>query len=248
MKWLAALAVVLAFVAGALTAGYQTYLLGWWRMNYPSLERFPVQGIDVSHHQGKIDWPKVAADPRISFVYLKATEGGDHKDRLFQQNWIALKDTRLARGAYHFFTFCRPGADQAKNLLESMPIEAGILPLAVDLEFGGNCERRPSVEDMAKEVHDFVRILRSSDDRSPIFYVTAEFFERYMAGHESLYPAHALWRRNIYSEPRQETCTNWSFWQFAAQGLVDGISGPVDLNAFCGDAAAFQRLLKPQVP
>ena len=31
-------------------------------------------GIDVSHYQGYIDWKKVAADNRVAFVYIKATE------------------------------------------------------------------------------------------------------------------------------------------------------------------------------
>ncbi|MFO1035028.1 MAG: GH25 family lysozyme [Hyphomicrobiales bacterium] len=182
---------------------------------------------------------------RISFVYLKATEGGDHKDRLFQQNWAALKDTRLVRGAYHFFTFCRPGQDQASNLLDLLPAERGTLPVAIDLEFGGNCARRPAVEEMAAEVTAFVSALRQKDDRPPVFYVTQEFSDAYLAGHEGLYPDHALWLRDIYKQPQGQGCSGWTFWQYAAQGLVAGIKTPVDLNAYCSDAAAFQKLLRP---
>ncbi len=217
-------------------------------MNYPSLAQYPVHGVDVSHHQGKIDWQKVAGDKRLSFAYLKATEGGDHKDRLFQDNWLALKDTRLARGAYHFFTFCKSGAEQAQNLLGSMPSETGTLPAAIDLEFGGNCNKRPTVEEMARELHDFVTLLRTRDDRAPLFYVTPEFFDAYMKGQEAKYPEHLIWRRNIYGEPKQDNCAQWSFWQYAAQGLVDGISGPVDLNSYCGDAVSFKALLGPAGP
>src|SRR5689334_22820411 len=60
---------------------------GWWRMNYPDPERFPVRGIDVSHHQGLIDWPTVAGEPHLAFVYVKATEGGDWTDPRFAENW-----------------------------------------------------------------------------------------------------------------------------------------------------------------
>ncbi len=239
MKWIAALVVAIVLLAAAVMAAYQTYLLGWWRMNYPSPERFPVQGIDVSHHQGRIDWPRVAANQRISFVYLKATEGGDHKDRLFQENWMALKDTRLARGAYHFFTFCRPGVDQARNLLDSLPNESGTLPVAIDLEFGGNCARRPSTDDMIKEVTDFVQVLQTRDGRDPVFYMTDEFYSAYMDGHDMRYPRHRKWVRNVFSEPQPSYCAEWLFWQYASHGMVDGITGSVDLNVLCdgGDLA-----------
>lgn len=245
MKWIAAVIAALA-VAGLTAFGaYETYLWGWWRMNNPSLERFPLQGVDVSHHQGLIDWQRVEADPRVSFAYLKATEGGDHRDRQFAQNWASLKTTRIARGAYHFFTFCRPGREQAENLLSVMRVESGTLPVAIDLEFGGNCNRRPTVEELAAELDDFVSLLRERDDRAPVFYVTPEFFSAYMAGQEGAYPAHLLWLRNIYGEPAHDGCNGWTFWQYAGQGLIDGITGPVDLNAYCGDAQSFAALRKP---
>jgi lysozyme len=40
-----------------------------------------VQGLDVSHHQGEIRWGEVPKS--FSFVYIKATEGGDFKDKKF---------------------------------------------------------------------------------------------------------------------------------------------------------------------
>ena len=38
-------------------------------------------GIDVSHHQGQIDWKEVAKDKQIKFVYIKATQGTSIKDK-----------------------------------------------------------------------------------------------------------------------------------------------------------------------
>ena len=55
--------------------------------------------------------------------------------------------------------------------------------------------------ELAKELDDFVTLLRASDDRAPVFYVTPEFNDAYMKGNESTYPDHALWLRNIYGEP-----------------------------------------------
>ncbi|RVB51021.1 GH25 family lysozyme, partial [Mesorhizobium sp. M7A.F.Ca.CA.001.06.1.1] len=49
----------------------------YFRAFSPDRDKYPLRGIDVSHHQGRIDWPRVAADD-VAFAVIKATEGGDH--------------------------------------------------------------------------------------------------------------------------------------------------------------------------
>lgn len=78
--------------------------------------RYPITGIDVSHHQGAIDWHAVAADD-VSFVYVKVSEGGDYRDPRYRQNLAGADAAGIPAGAYHYFTFCRSGADQAVNYL-----------------------------------------------------------------------------------------------------------------------------------
>ena len=102
-------------------AGAGLVALGWWRDSSPALERFPVWGLDVSHHQGVIDWARVTEDRRLRFVFIKATEGGDFRDRRFAENWAAAKRAGLRVGAYHFFTFCTAPELQAQNFLAVVP-------------------------------------------------------------------------------------------------------------------------------
>ena len=128
----------LALVAGAGLAFAACLYSGHW---HPSDSRFPAQGIDVSHHQGAIDWPLLPAQG-VDFAYIKASEGGDHRDRAFAANWSGARRAGIARGAYHFFTLCRPGADQAANFIAAVPAEPDALPPAVDLEYMGNCAAR----------------------------------------------------------------------------------------------------------
>ncbi|WP_292542118.1 GH25 family lysozyme, partial [Mesorhizobium sp.] len=66
----------------------------------PDRDRFPVRGIDVSHHQGRIDWRRVAADD-VAIAVIKATEGGDHVDDAFAANLREARAAGLAVGAYH---------------------------------------------------------------------------------------------------------------------------------------------------
>jgi len=225
--------IAILLTLGAAVAFYAAFDSGIIRFNYPSIEKYPVRGIDVSHHQGAIDWPQVAATGSVDFAYIKATEGGDFKDPDFQKNWMGSKQAGIATGAYHFFTFCRPGKDQAGNFLQSVPFEPSSLPFAVDLEFDGNCSAVPSPEALASDVRDFVSTVRSVHRQRPVFYVTKEFFDHYMTGNRDLFPEHDLWVRNIFYEPRQQDCEKWRIWQYSHRGRMKGITGPVDLNVFC---------------
>jgi lysozyme len=72
-------------------------------------------GIDVSHHQGVIDWERVANDG-ISFAYMKATEGNEFVDERFADNWRGAANAGLDRGAYHYFPLCSPGAARPGTL------------------------------------------------------------------------------------------------------------------------------------
>ena len=64
-----------------------------------------------------------------------------------------------------------------------------------------------------------------------------------MKGNLEQFPDHHLWLRNIFHEPSQTRYERWALWQFGHRGRIDGITGPVDLNVFCGDRAAFVGLL-----
>lgn len=208
---------------------------GWraFRTWEPDPARYPVRGIDVSHHQGAIDWQAVAQD-QIAFAYLKATEGGDHRDRQFAANWRESRAAGLKVGAYHFFTFCRPGGDQARNFLAVVPADLGALPPAVDLEFGGNCGTLPSDVDLRRELEAFLALVEARHGRQAVLYVTPDFLRSY--GHAL--PKRPLWKRKVVMPPFGGR--PWTFWQFHNRGEVDGIKGPVDLNVFAGDTPAFE--------
>ena len=73
----------------------------------------PVQGIDISKYQGDIDWDRVR-DAGIRFAYLKVSEGGDHVDDRFYENWEGgERRAGVPRGAYHFIYWCRTASEQA---------------------------------------------------------------------------------------------------------------------------------------
>jgi lysozyme len=204
-----------------------------WFVHYqPDRERHSVRGIDASHHQGAIDWPKVAKDD-VAFAYLKASEGGDHRDRRFAEHWRAARAAGIDVGAYHFFTLCRSGAAQAKNFIAVVPVERDALPPAVDLEFGGNCGRRPEGPALRREIDDFLAAVERAYGKSAVLYLTPEFLEAYRAH----LPPRALWRRSLLRVP--DDSAPWHLWQYHNRGRVRGIRGPVDLNVFVSGRAEY---------
>ena len=92
-----------------------------------------LRGIDVSHHQGDVDWKKVKGSG-VAFAFAKATEGETYTDPKFARNWAGMREAGLVRGAYHFG---RPGHDpvaQARHFVKAVGARSGDLQLALDLE------------------------------------------------------------------------------------------------------------------
>ncbi|MET3583404.1 lysozyme [Mesorhizobium robiniae] len=198
----------------------------YFQLFSPDRSKYPVRGIDVSHHQRQIDWRRVAADD-VAFAVIKATEGGDHVDDAFATNLREARAAGLTVGAYHFFTFCRPGADQARNFISVVPRDQPLLPPVVDIEFVGNCPRRPSPEELHAELSAFLRPVEAAFGKTAILYVTDEAARVY-AGQIVGRPH---WVRSLALWPGHD---DWIYWQYHDKGRVDGITGDVDLNVLQG--------------
>jgi lysozyme len=213
-------------VAATVTGLLALAAWGWfgWLPHYrPALREGERYGIDVSNHQGAIDWELVAADG-ISFAYIKATEGGDFTDRRFEQNWQGAGDAGLVRGAYHFFTLCTPGAAQAVHFLRTVPGGSDALPPAVDLELAGNCARPPGSATVRRELDTFLRLVESETEQTALLYVGDDFEGRYPI-RESL--GRPLWHRRFLRRP---DVPGWVVWQVMGFAHVGGIEGRVDLD------------------
>src|SRR5262245_44920741 len=199
------LALLLAIAcAGGVALAALGHAQGWLRVNDPDRARYPLWGIDVSHHQGPIDWQVVASEPNLVFAYLKASEGGDWRDPRFAENWRGARAAGLKVGAYHFFTFCRAPLAQAANFLAVLPRDADALPPVVDVELVGNCRARPSSEGLRRDLRVFVDAVGKELRRTPIVYLTTEARDAFFAGAEI---GHPYWIQSLESEP----ATGWTF-------------------------------------
>jgi lysozyme len=203
----------------------------------------PIQGIDVSYWQGEIDWPKVR-DAGIHFAFIKATEGGDHLDPKFLDNWHAAKRAGVARGAYHFMYWCRPAHEQALWFMLNVPADADALPPVLDVEWNSHsktCPDRIARETALAKIKILLEAMQAHTGKRPIIYTDPKFHREVLEGEFTDYH---FWLRSVAARPELKyRRRNWAFWQFTTTGRVPGVAGPVDRNSFNGTNGDWERVL-----
>jgi lysozyme len=198
-----------------------------------SPKQLAVHGVDVSRWQGDIDWAELRAQG-ANFVYIKATDGGDHLDPMFRKNWRAAEKAGLKRGAYHFFYWCRVASEQADWFIRNVPKVEGALPPVIDVEWNGesSCKRRPSRAKVLEKMQVFMDRLEAHYGQRPVIYTAPDFYRDNLRGAFEHYP---FWLRAVAQHPSKVyPGRKWVFWQYSGSGLSHGVKGRIDLNVFHG--------------
>lgn len=197
-------------------------------------EKYELQGIDVSHYQGDIDWKKIERQ-NIDFAYIKATEGSSHVDECFEKNWNAAQKTGIWIGAYHFFSFDSPGRNQAVSYIDTVGSLSGKLAPVIDVEYyGDKAENPPEKEEVTRELKEMLTVLEEHYQVKPVIYTTYKAYYDFIKDEFKEYP---LWIRNIYFSPFINMGNNWTFWQYTDTAVLEGYEGEekyIDRNVFNG--------------
>jgi lysozyme len=203
----------------------------------------PVQGIDVSKYQGDIDWARVRASG-IAFAYLKVSEGGDHVDSRFYDNWERAARAGVPRGAYHFMYWCRTASEQAVWFTQAVPQDASQLPPVLDLEWNNDsvtCPQHVPRQQALAMIHKLLAIMEQHTGKRPVIYTDINFHRDVLEGELAGYD---FWLRSVAAEPHERFRNRrWAFWQYTATGRVPGVPGDVDRNAFHGSPREWKRWL-----
>ncbi len=197
-------------------------------------------GIDVSHYQGVIDWPKVAA-AGVKFVFIKATDGATLADPMAKTNASGAAAAGLPFGFYHFW---RPTDDwraQADFFLsvidDAAPLaNAGILPNVLDIEVGSLSEDNQG---------DALSWLKAAPGQIAIVYVSPSYARFNLT--DPAWIQYSLWSAHYTDlmQPNTDKWPSWMFWQRQGNGTIPVISTPVDIDWFNGSEKDLWKLVAP---
>ena len=155
----------------------------------PDREKYPVRGIDVSHHNGEIDFDRLSAkESDVSFIYIKATEGTDFQDPGFIRNYRGAMKSGIPAGAYHFFRYDTDGELQALNFIRALRGRPFTLPPAIDVEDWGNPDGHATALIVERLRLMTACLLR--EGYRPVIYTNLDGYHRIIRGNFDSYP---LW-------------------------------------------------------
>jgi len=199
-----------------------------------------IYGIDVSHHQKNIDWAKVKnwKGNKISFVYIKATEGATYTDKKYQQNFKGAKKNNLLVGSYHYFRTTSSVEDQFENFINNVDnSKQDLIPL-VDVEE----KRNWNDSEFHKNFQKFLNMVENHFGQKPMIYTVNSFYNHHLSGKYKSY--HFLIGRYGENSPNMRDKSNWTIWQFSETGKIEGITKPVDIDVINKKYSLQDLLLK----
>ena len=228
------------------------------RMRYTT-ER--IYGIDISRHQHEkgrrrygIQWSRLRitslgkrhdteghAYP-VSFIYIKATEGTTIRNRYFQQDYQQARRHGIRVGAYHFFSLKSTAQAQAQYFLKNVRIASADFPPVLDVEpTDAQIRQIGGEEELMKRIRMWMQIVEQRTGRRPVLYVSQMFVNRYMNNAADIKQHYNVW---IARYGQYKPDVKLAFWQLCADGRVDGITGPVDINVFNGYQGQWDEFLR----
>ncbi|WPO42027.1 GH25 family lysozyme [Tardiphaga sp. 42S5] len=218
--------------------------------NHPEIKIFrapdtySIQGVDVSHYNGSIDWKRVSKS-RIAFAYMKATEGANFVDETFDRNWKESKQSGIVRGGYHVFNFCKSAKEQFENIKAVIPKDRDALPIAIDVQWVGAPKlvgqaRCNDVKAIKDAVADLEKLISLEYGKKPLLHGFSQTFKDII---DDSFLSNSVWLQDYKKTgadgPSLQGKNAWSIWQFSSEAVVPGIKSKVGLNAFYGTKRQF---------
>jgi len=183
-------------------------------------------GIDVSHHQGKINWERLMRkdgfDSVIQFVYCKATEGMDHIDTQWEYNREELTKLNIAHGAYHFFALETDPTLQAKHFLSQWRKSEFDLPPVLDVEAEGLSDK-----ELIAAMKIWLIEVENKTGMRPIIYTSLHFYETKFA---KVFNEYKFWIAAYSRRPHCIEDARILHWQYSEDGKLPRIREKVDFN------------------
>ncbi len=132
-------------------------------------------GIDVSHHNGKLNWKQIATNPCIEFVYIKATEGANYVDAQYNNNVSGARRQGILVGAYHYFN-SKPAQQQFKNYSSVVRKNQIDLIPVIDVEAFGLRAYQGNWKAIRQNLLSLATLMRRHYGQQPILYLNHDTY------------------------------------------------------------------------
>ncbi len=175
-----------------------------------------VLGLDVSHHQGKIDWDKVPT--KYEYVYIKATEGTDWQDPKYLYNFNHASK-KFNVGSYHYLTTSNI-YKQFYNYKNNTK-QQNLIPM-VDVEIEG--VKQWSKKELWENLDIFIELCEKEYGVKPIIYSTQRSYNTLLS------PRYNNFILMIGRYSKKEPECKWDIWQYTEKGKIDGIKKNTDIS------------------
>lgn len=196
-----------------------------------------IHGIDVSGHQGNIDWRKVKASG-IQFAMLRAGYGANNVDSEFERNAHGCMEEGIPFGVYWFsyaYTpeMARREAEKCISVIREYKVQ---YPVCYDFEYDSVRYAQQNGVQVTRTLS--TRLVEAFCGRVEelgyfaMYYSNLDYLERMFS--PGLREKYALWYARYASAPGQ---TGIGMWQYRDNGRVEGIRGNVDMDIAYEDFA-----------
>lgn len=204
-------------------------------MTYKDSSYTTSTGIDVSDHNGDIDWVSVKADG-IDFAMLRigyrgAQEGVLHEDANFEKNILQAQKNGLKVGAYFFSSAINAEEidEEVQFVLKKVSSYSIDLPIVFDME---EFDQGGRIDDLStkKKTNLALRFCKEIKEAgyTPMIYGNMTWlYENYNFDKISKYP---IWLASYTTTCPMED--DFDMWQYTNRGQVNGIEGDVDINIY----------------
>lgn len=196
-------------------------------------------GVDVSYHQGTIDWGQVAG-AGLTFAYIRASAGTLTADSMYGANRSAASAAGLRVGAYHFAnpdTAPNDAANEASWFLRNAAVAHGDLVPVLDFETSNGLD----AASLTTWAQTWLTQVEAATGIRPVIYTNSSFWSASMANTDWFaLNGYRLWIASwtSASQPTMPAAnwagTDWTFWQSSSTAFVPGVTGAVDADRFAG--------------
>jgi len=191
-------------------------------------------GIDVSEHQGLIDWQAVSHDG-VEFALIRignrgATEGQLYLDDYYELNILGAEEANILIGVYFFSqaTNEREAREEAEFVLQNLDGRRLDYPVAYDHERVPGLEGRAdhlTGEQVSRCAEAFFEVIQAAGYETMLYGNKSDLYRL----DNSLLDSHDIWFAE-YGVPHPTIRHDIVIWQYTSHGFVEGISTRTDLN------------------